>query len=312
MAIFWEASGRILRPAEISCQTQVFVFKFDVGPKESGLQETIISTNAAISACERSDEWQHALSIYLANHLGATTITFGAAISACESGSQWPKATPEIQGVWGVYSRFQGSIFRFSGVVESEAKALLLLQLQLSSLRASVRSFSAAISACASSGKWQHSLALLDEMEAAKMAANIITYNAAISACEKRIMAPQTKWHRTHGLGGLFLGECVLEKLCFFLPFKIGWWAQQCQSQGKQWSTALSIFKKLSDLSMQLTVVTYAACISACEKGGQWTRALQFFAEIAPWRFGFHDLFPCWFPPRGLGNFKSSGQFGDL
>ena len=68
----------------------------------------------------------------------------------------------------------------------NQAEALdLLHQLHKTTLQLSVRSFSAAISACARSGQWQQSLELLNQMEGAKLAANIITYNAAISACEK-------------------------------------------------------------------------------------------------------------------------------
>lgn len=65
------------------------------------MQGTIISSNAAISACERCDEWQRALSLFKHVNdlrLDATIITFGAAISACESGAQWHRATELKQG----------------------------------------------------------------------------------------------------------------------------------------------------------------------------------------------------------------------
>lgn len=106
-------------------------------------------------------------------------------------------------------------------------------------------------------------------MEAAELAANIITYNAAISACEKCNLA---------GWIGLSLGHPKLVQNSLFSRIFC-----QCRHLGKRWLTALNIFEKLRDLRLEATVVTYAACISACEKGGQWTRALHFLAELVSW-----------------------------
>lgn len=50
---------------------------------------------------------------------------------------------------------------------------------------------------------------------------------------------------------------------------------------GKRWSIALSLFNKLQMMKLQGTVVTYAACISACEKGREWVKALQLLGEFA-------------------------------
>lgn len=83
--------------------------------------------------------------------------------------------------------------FRFFNQVEALD---LLHQLHKTTLQLSVRSFSAAISACARSGQWQQSLELLNQMEGAKLAANIITYNAAISACEKCCLSPTLEVYR--------------------------------------------------------------------------------------------------------------------
>lgn len=91
-----------------------------------------------------------------------------------------------------VFTKLHG-FFRFF----NQAEALdLLHQLHKTTLQLSVRSFSAAISACARSGQWQQSLELLNQMEGAKLAANIITYNAAISACEKCCLSPTLEVYR--------------------------------------------------------------------------------------------------------------------
>jgi len=60
--------------------------------KNRQLQGNIITYSAAISACGRGQEWQHALRL-LAQlwdwHLEANVITYNAGITACEKGSQW-------------------------------------------------------------------------------------------------------------------------------------------------------------------------------------------------------------------------------
>ena len=91
-----------------------------------------------------------------------------------------------MRNLW--YSPNSHGFFRFFNQVEALD---LLHQLHKTTLQLSVRSFSAAISACARSGQWQQSLELLNQMEGAKLAANIITYNAAISACEKCCLSPK-------------------------------------------------------------------------------------------------------------------------
>ena len=100
---------------------------------------------------------------------------------------------------------FQNSQWVFHGFLQAkQVEALEILhQLHKTTLQLSVRSFSAAISACARSGQWQQSLELLNQMEGAKLAANIITYNAAISACEKCFLSSKLRiWIPFSPLGG--------------------------------------------------------------------------------------------------------------
>lgn len=74
--------------------------------KNRQLQGNIITYSAAISACGRGQEWQHALRLLTQLwewHLEANVITYNAGITACEKGSQWHialKLMEELQENW--------------------------------------------------------------------------------------------------------------------------------------------------------------------------------------------------------------------
>ena len=50
--------------------------------------------------------------------------------------------------------------------------------------------------------------------------------------------------------------------------------------KGGQWKRALELFAEMERAGVARDVVIYNAAISACEKGGQWERALELFAEM--------------------------------
>merc|ERR1712151_1120289 len=47
--------------------------------------------------------------------------------------------------------------------------------------------------------------------------------------------------------------------------------------KGGQWERALSLLEEMRDMSVTRNVISFSAAISACEKGGQWERALSVF-----------------------------------
>ena len=60
-----------------------------------GIQPDTVVFNAAISACEKGQQWHTALRLMAQMRqmgLQPTAVTYGAAISACEKGKQWQKA----------------------------------------------------------------------------------------------------------------------------------------------------------------------------------------------------------------------------
>ncbi|CAK0822633.1 unnamed protein product [Prorocentrum cordatum] len=52
-----------------------------------------------------------------------------------------------------------------------------------------------------------------------------------------------------------------------------------CEKAG-QWRQALLLLGELQDARLEPNVISYSAAISACEKGGQWQMALSLLLEL--------------------------------
>jgi len=144
--------------------------------RSAGRADIILHT-AAISACERSSEWERAVELLRCvlndqrveagaafSHRGAwrgggtggggAVPAFASAMGACLRGSEWPRALA------------------------------LFDQIRREGLAPSIVSYNVAINACASGDLWTRALALLAEAEAGGSSPpTIITYSAAMNAC---------------------------------------------------------------------------------------------------------------------------------
>eukprot|EP00913_Durusdinium_trenchii_P035030 g32770.t1 len=119
------------------------------------IQPNVISQNAALTACEKGQEWLRALDMWRGGfgELQRSLVSFNAAISACEKGVAWEEAL-ELQ----------------NGLEENHIEADAI-------------SFVAALGACEKASHWVRTLRLLGQLTAE---IDIGTYNCAISACTKR------------------------------------------------------------------------------------------------------------------------------
>lgn len=117
------------------------------------LKPDSISYNAAISACEKRQQWRTAVGLLRempGAQLEPEAISYGAVISACEKAGQWPLALS------------------------------LLREMPDVDLRPDVVNYAAAISACQRQGLWPDALALLHEIPGYER--TTIAYNAVIAA----------------------------------------------------------------------------------------------------------------------------------
>ncbi|CAK0858992.1 unnamed protein product [Prorocentrum cordatum] len=124
---------------------------------EATLKPDVISYSAAISACEKRDQWQHALAL-----LGEMRVAKLEPDSATTLGSARARRASSGSGLWRCFARCG----RRSWSKTSST-------------------YSAGISACEKGEQWQRALTLLREMCEAKVESNVISYGAGITACEK-------------------------------------------------------------------------------------------------------------------------------
>ena len=72
---------------------------------EVKLEPDVISYSAVISACEKGEQWQRALSLLSEMRgvkLAPNVISYSAGISACEKGEQWQRALALLSEMWEV------------------------------------------------------------------------------------------------------------------------------------------------------------------------------------------------------------------
>ena len=77
-------------PIEQSFRIRSLVFERDQvfgAMEEAAVEQGTIAYSAAISACEKGNGWQHALTLFGVYPLHRVLITYNAAISACDKGS---------------------------------------------------------------------------------------------------------------------------------------------------------------------------------------------------------------------------------
>ncbi|CAK0903293.1 unnamed protein product [Prorocentrum cordatum] len=70
---------------------------------EAKLEPTVISYSAGISACEKCDKWQRALSLLSDMWEGTvepTVISYNAGIIACDKSMQWQMAVSLLSHMW--------------------------------------------------------------------------------------------------------------------------------------------------------------------------------------------------------------------
>merc|ERR1712137_1450706 len=121
--------------------------------KKNNIAPNTITYNAAISACEKGEQWQEALR--LLNELKKTniapdTITYSAAISGCQKGWQWQEALR------------------------------LLDEMKKNNIAPDTITYSVAIFACEKGERWQEGLTLLDEMESKNLLPRAISLHPII------------------------------------------------------------------------------------------------------------------------------------
>eukprot|EP00913_Durusdinium_trenchii_P026506 g24870.t1 len=226
-------------------------------------QPNVVVYSALIKAYERASQWERAVRILSLMLDGSqprpNRVTWGAVISSASQGHAWQHA-------------------------------LLLLSMARRHELQLITSINIAISACAASKHWRHSLALLDEC----LAPDLVTFNAFLAACESA-----QKWESA-------LQTIQTMQQRHFQPDLISFntWLSTYQKDtpalekraarlfslsqmASEWERALDVFKEMSHRGALPDDISYNVVISACHQAAQWQVATGLLCAAAS---GFDPL----------------------
>ncbi|CAK8992579.1 Pentatricopeptide repeat-containing protein At5g02860 [Durusdinium trenchii] len=128
-----------------------------------------------------------------------------------------------------------------------------------------------AISACATSGRWEEALQLGDDASSESLHLNLISYNSMVSALsvgqdfqharELQVLEDMHQAQVTPDIitYNALLGACT---------------------RRADWQTAMAWLDELSDASLVPDVVTYGTTLAVFDQAEQWEMALQLFLEL--------------------------------
>ncbi|CAL1138527.1 unnamed protein product, partial [Cladocopium goreaui] len=198
----------------------------------------VVQLSAAVSACEKANEWQFALAIFfeetVRRYLQPDIMMCNAAISACR-GHQWQRA------IW-----------------------LLTSIVQSLRLKRTLVTCNSCMNACSEASQWLSAFQLFADLEILQLRPDVITYNSLMSSCERAGL-----WQTALEL----MLEIPQQRLTFS-SVTLGAAISACE-EGAQWPLALHFLTYFPNQSLQSTVTALSSAISACEKGTRWAWALQ-------------------------------------
>eukprot|EP00913_Durusdinium_trenchii_P017848 g16772.t1 len=233
--------------------------------KDLGSARDAIAINCTISACGAALRWEQALVLLPSDPIGASAV-----LSACGRAQQWQRALAVLTA--GEAHADVGLYNAAISVLKKDLwmKALGILQrLQDQAFRPDLVSFNATLSALASARRWQQCCHMLALMNSQRVVADGVSLSSCINAVEQA-------WPLA-----LELLEQASEKdtvLCGSAISALTRHAQKpgCRT-GEWWEHALQLFFDMEHWQIRPNLLTCSAALSACEKGVQWTCALEIF-----------------------------------
>ncbi|CAE7838544.1 EMB2654 [Symbiodinium sp. CCMP2592] len=241
---------------------------------DRGLEPDAQLRGVLITSLGRSSKWAEALSVLQDSIFSLNTLCFNAAITACEKGQQWVQALAVLDALMAVgvpadTVSFSGAISACEKCRQWERALALLGQLQRYHLVPDTIACSAAISACEKSGRWQQALSVLSTMLEERSRTDLVIFSAAISACEKG-----RKWQEA-----LQLLRMALQR---FRPDMTPYNAviSACAADGRNaWQMAVQLFSEAA-LHLSVDVLTGSSVIAACAEAREWQPALQLLKDL--------------------------------
>lgn len=159
--------------------------------KQLSVSSNLVTFGALISACERQQEWLHALElkdVLIRRNFENNLHTVCTAMSACEKG--WQISLSLLRTLQGPLTRLKPNAFACSAVVRACARSpkgwaralYLFFELEQSKVQANAVALGTAIAACEAAGQWEIALQL---MVAHEEILDLACLNCGISSCER-------------------------------------------------------------------------------------------------------------------------------
>ncbi|CAM9677245.1 unnamed protein product [Scytosiphon promiscuus] len=319
-----------------------------VGISSRGLSPDVVSFSSAMSACDRAGEWQRALEILvlmLQQNVEPSIITYGTAISACARGGRWQTALNLLADIsstglepnahvygsaihacvvggqnaralallgemlerrvvpdaavftaamaavdgWGAALRLLEAMKREGVIPEvktynaalsvvarsgrEDVALALLKQMQTDGYCPDAISFNTAIDACASRGRWREAVELLEvEMPAAKVKPDVISFTSVIHACA----GPTGNWEKAYELLDAMWQDSEgprPNKRTYDLVIKA------C-GYGGEWELGVALIDDMRDLGIKPDAQTFNIAVDACARSGERLAAETLVANM--------------------------------
>ena len=195
------------------------------------------------------------------------------AITECRSRSAWQRA---ISVLHDTKPSVRPTIITYNAVISACEKAAqwlpiphLLEDAKLQNLRPSVVTYNTIISATRTSGRWELVLGFMQEMLWNSIPWDVITYNSGINA-----LGHCYCWSMALSLLHDAEGEDFATNTITYNA------SMSACARAGQWQQVLCILRDAQLRRIQSDIVSYNTAISTCDKSGHWQQALCLLEEI--------------------------------
>ena len=230
--------------------------------------------NAAILACENSDSYALAVSVYEEMkdlNIPRSLVTYESLTSLAEKTGHWEdcimylKASENEPNIRPSTDLYNHCIWAADKAGDYELALQLLYQMESLNITRNKITYAACAHACESSGAGNAALHVLDLMRQDGFTVDTPTYKAAIwSLVKQGAMAGEA----LRLFKEMELKEISKSDECFIGAI----WA--CEQTGN-WKQAIDLLKYMKYESMTRKIIAYDGCLTALRNGGQWEQCLD-------------------------------------
>ncbi len=235
--------------------------------------------NAAILACENSNSYALAVSVYEEMkdlNIPRSLVTYESLTSLAEKAGHWEdcimylKASENEPNIKPSTDLYNHCIWAADKAGDYEMALQLLYQMESLNIKRNEITFAACAHACESSGAGNAVLHVLDVMKQDGYTVDTPTYKAAIWSLVKQGGMAEEALRLFEEMESK---EIIKTDDCFIGAI----WA--CEQTGN-WKRAVDLLKYMKYESMTRKIIAYDGCLTALRNGGQWEQCVDILSWI--------------------------------